>query len=55
LNERVYRVGQHIVRARLFLDLWFYFEGKDTRGEIYATLEDYDPFFMFTSHAYLAT
>jgi hypothetical protein len=26
LNQRLDRIGQHIVRARLFLDLWFYFE-----------------------------
>src|ERR1700730_14380846 len=28
LEKRLYRAGQHVVRAGLFLDLWFYFEEK---------------------------
>jgi hypothetical protein len=55
LKLRVDRVGQHIVRARLFLDLWFYFESEDTRPKIIGTMEEYNAFFRFTPHAYLAT
>src|SRR5258708_34887533 len=51
LNERIDRIGQHIVRARLFLDLWFYFEG-DSRSKIIETMREYNEFFRFTPHAY---
>lgn len=55
LNERVDRVGQHIVRARLFLDLWFYFEEESSRREIIGIMEEYNEFFRFTPHAYLVS
>jgi hypothetical protein len=41
LNQRLDRIGQHIVRARLFLDLWFYFEEQDSRRKIIDTMEQY--------------
>jgi AbiU2 len=53
LDERLYRAAQHVVRARLFLDLWFYFEEKTTRAKIIETMRDYNEFFRFTPHAYL--
>jgi hypothetical protein len=53
LNQRLDRIGQHIVRARLFLDLWFYFEEQDSRRKIIDTMEEYNEFFRFTPHAYL--
>lgn len=53
LDQRLDRIGQHVVRARLFLDLWFYFEGADTRPKIIETMWDYNEFFRFTPHAYL--
>ena len=46
-------MAQHVIRARLFLDLWFYFEGADTRPQIFGTMEEYNEFFRFTPHAYL--
>ena len=52
LEERLYRAGQHVVRARLFLDLWFYFEEKTTRAKIVDTMREYNEFFRFTPHAY---
>jgi hypothetical protein len=55
LNQRLDRIGQHIVRARLFLDLWFYFEERDSRRKIIDTMREYNEFFRFTPHAYLAT
>lgn len=55
LNERLYRIGQHIVRGRLFLDLWFYFEERDSRRKIIGIMREYDQFFRFTPHAYFAT
>lgn len=55
LNERLDRIGQHIVRARLFLDLWFYFEEEHSRRKIIKTMQEYSEFFRFTPHAYLVT
>jgi hypothetical protein len=52
LNQRLDRIGQHIVRARLFLDLWFYFEERDSRCKIIETMREYNEFFRFTPHAY---
>jgi AbiU2 len=52
LNQRLDRIGQHIVRARLFLDLWFYVEKRDSRLKIIETMKEYDEFFVFTPHAY---
>lgn len=53
LDVRLDRVAQHILRARLFFDLWFYFEGQDTRKAIFGTMDEYSEFFRFTPHAYL--
>ena len=55
LDDRLDRVTQHIIRARLFLDLWFYFEGENTRSRIIETMQDYSEFFRFTPHAYLVS
>lgn len=55
LNFRLDRIGQHIVRAKLFLDLWIYFEGQDTRPKILDTMRDYNEFFRFAPHAFFST
>lgn len=55
LDQRLDRLGQHVVRARLFLDLWYYFEADDTRQYIIETMGEYSDFFRFTPHAYLLT
>ena len=52
LNERLDRLGQHIVRARLFLELWFYFEEEESRRPILGVMREYNEFFRFTPHAY---
>ncbi|MET4328541.1 hypothetical protein ABIB80_004376 [Bradyrhizobium sp. i1.15.2] len=54
IEQRLDRLGQHVVRARLFLDLWSYFELNDTRKHIIDTMRD-NEFFRFTPHAYLLT
>src|SRR5579862_3469806 len=54
LDRRLHVAAQHVVRARLFFDLWFYFEGRKTRREIIETMREYNEFFRFTPHAYLA-
>jgi AbiU2 len=53
LNERLYRAGQHVVRSRLFFDLWFYFGSAETKPKIIETMREYNEFFRFTPHAYL--
>lgn len=55
LKVRVDRVAQHVIRARLFLDLLFYFEEDRSRREIIETMREYGEFFRFTPHAYLVT
>jgi hypothetical protein len=55
LKVRIARVAQHVIRARLFLDLWLYFEEDRTRRKIIETMREYGEFFRFTSHAYLVT
>jgi hypothetical protein len=53
LETQLDRVAQHVIRARLFLDLWSYFESAETRPQIIETMRDYNEFFRFTPHAYL--
>ncbi|TQF33958.1 hypothetical protein UNPA324_33880 [Bradyrhizobium sp. UNPA324] len=36
----------------MFLDLYFYFEGHDSRQGIIETMREYNEFFRFTPHAY---
>jgi hypothetical protein len=55
LKDRIDRVAQHIIRARLFLDLWFYFEEDRSRREIIETMREYGEFFRFAPHACLVT
>jgi hypothetical protein len=52
LNERLDRIAQHVILARLFIDLWFYFEENDSRRQIINTMWDYNEFFRFAPHAY---
>ena len=55
LKDRIDRVAQHIIRARLFLDLWFYFEEDRSRREIIETMREYGEFFRFAPRACLVT
>lgn len=55
LDDRLERVAQHIVRARLFLELWYYFEEHNSRQLIIDTMQDYSEFFRFTPHAYFVS
>jgi AbiU2 len=53
LDQQLERIGQEIVWGRLFLDLWWYFEERSSRGKIFKTMDEYSEFFRFTPHAYL--
>jgi hypothetical protein len=52
INERVYRAVQLVLRARIFFDIWFYFEAKETRASILNTMREYNEFFRFMPHAH---
>jgi hypothetical protein len=52
INDRVYRAVQLVLRARIFFDIWFYFEAKETRSSILDTMREYSEFFRFMPHAH---
>jgi hypothetical protein len=54
INERVFRAVQLVLRARIFFDIWFYFEAKKTRSPILSTMQQYSEFFRFMPHAHQA-
>ena len=41
-----------MVRSRIPFDIWFYFEGKDTRPDILDTMNEFPEFFRFAPHAH---
>jgi hypothetical protein len=55
LDRPLDRIAQHIIRAKLFLDLWAYFEEYESRQHIIETMWDYNEFFRFTPHACLVS
>jgi hypothetical protein len=52
INDRVRRAVQLVLRARIFFDIWFYFEAKETRAGILNTMQEYSEFFRFMPHAH---
>jgi hypothetical protein len=53
IDDRIERAVQLVLRARIFFDIWFYFEGADTRRGILDTMDEYSEFFRFAPHAHL--
>ena len=53
LEERIDRAAQHVVRANLFYQLWWYYEGSATRPAILDTMNRFSDFFRIDSHAHL--
>jgi AbiU2 len=51
IKNRVDRAVQLVLRARIFFDIWFYFEAKQTRSTIFETMCEYNEFFRFMPHA----
>lgn len=51
IKNRVDRAVQLVLRARIFFDIWFYFEAKQTRSAILETMCEYSEFFRFMPHA----
>jgi hypothetical protein len=52
IDERLERAAQLVLRSRVFLDIWFYFESKDTRPAIIDTMRCFNEFFRFAPHAH---
>jgi hypothetical protein len=52
IKDRVCRAVQLVLRARIFFDIWFYFEAKETRSPILDTMQEYSEFFRFMPHAH---
>jgi AbiU2 len=51
-DERIQLAAQLVVRARIFYDLWWFYENEDTRSKIIGTLNEYSEFFRFDVHAH---
>ena len=51
IDNRVDRAVQLVLRARIFFDVWFYFESRGTRPAILNTMREYHEFFRFMPHA----
>jgi AbiU2 len=55
LNDRLERAAHLIVRCRIFFDIWFYFEGKDTRPAISDTMRRFSEFFRYDPEAHFVS
>jgi AbiU2 len=53
IDDRIERAAQLVLRARIFFDIWFYFESRDTRPAILDTMQEYSEFFRFAPYAHL--
>jgi hypothetical protein len=52
IGIRVDRAVQLVLRSRIFFDIWFYFEAKQTRLVMLDTMREYNEFFRFMPHAH---
>jgi hypothetical protein len=52
IDDRIERAAQLVLRSRVFFDIWFYFEGSDTRPALLDTMQEYSEFFRFAPHAH---
>jgi hypothetical protein len=53
IEERIERAAQHVVRAQLFFEIWFYFESAGNIPVRLNALNQFANFFYFDSHAHL--
>ena len=47
LDQRLETAANLIQRARIFFDIWFFYEGAETRPAILDTMNEYPEFFRF--------
>lgn len=52
-DHRLDRAGHLSVLARRFFDVWWIYEGEETRGVYIESMNRYPDFFRFDSHAHL--
>lgn len=52
IDDRIERAAQLVLRSRIFFDIWFYFEGADTRPDLLDTMNEFSEFFRFAPHAH---
>lgn len=55
MDERITLSAQLIKRARVFYDIWWFYEGADTRPLIRDTMDRYSEFFRFDTHAHFVS
>ncbi|MCH8012988.1 MAG: hypothetical protein IIA61_13760 [Candidatus Marinimicrobia bacterium] len=55
LDERIELAAQLIKRARIFYDVWWFYEGTGTRPRILDTMNRYSEFFRFDTHAHFVS
>lgn len=55
LDERIELAAELIKRARIFYDIWWFYEEEDTRSKNLYTMNRYSAFFRFDSYAHLAS
>lgn len=53
LDQRLETAANLIQRARIFFDIWFVYEGAETRPAILDTMNEYPEFFRFDIHAHI--
>jgi hypothetical protein len=52
LDEQLTTAGQLVVRARIFYDLWRFYEGAETRPAMIDTMREYNEYFRLDPHAH---
>ena len=55
LKARTERAAQLVLRARIFFDIWLYFEGAETRPALLDTMNQFSEFFRFAPHAHFVS
>ena len=52
LNEQIDIASNQLVRARIFLDIWWHYHGSPTRGQSLDSMNEFPEFFRFDEHAH---
>jgi hypothetical protein len=51
-DDRLKLAGQLVGRARIFFDVWWFYEGDQSRPAILDAMNEYPEFFRYDSHAH---
>ena len=55
LDERLDVAAQLAKRVRIFYDIWWFYDGADTRSRMLDTMNAYSEFFRFDTHAHFVS